>query len=147
MNQEEADRDIPKLLATPAAKRFVSYEPALDAVDFRRWLYPRCPCGQKAPCDLHADLPRPALSWLICGGESGPKARPFDIAWARSAVAQCKVAGVACFVKQLGAKPEWNDPEPALSEPPYWMPIKLRDRAGADPSEWPRDLRVQEWPE
>ena len=73
-------------------------------------------------------------------------ARPFDIAWARSTVEQCKAAGVACFVKQLGAKPEWNDPEPELSEPPYWMPIKLLDRAGADPSEWPADLRVQEWP-
>jgi protein gp37 len=34
VNQEEADRDVPKLLATPAAKRFISYEPALGPVDW-----------------------------------------------------------------------------------------------------------------
>ena len=53
VNQEEADRDIPKLLATPAAKRFVSYEPALGPVDWSQWLY-----GS------------PRLDWIIVGGES-----------------------------------------------------------------------------
>ncbi len=56
-------------------------------------------------------------------------------------VAQCKAAGVAVFVKQLGARPEFNGAMGFVSE--SW---KLRDKAGADPSEWPKDLRVQEFP-
>lgn len=43
------------------------------------------------------------IDWVIVGGESGTHARPCDIEWIRSIVAQCKAAGVACFVKQLGA--------------------------------------------
>lgn len=42
------------------------------------------------------------LDWVIVGGESGPNARPFDLAWARSIVSQCRAAGVPVFVKQLG---------------------------------------------
>lgn len=42
------------------------------------------------------------LDWVIVGGESGPGHRSFDPAWARSIVAQCADAGVACFVKQMG---------------------------------------------
>lgn len=75
---------------------------------------------------------------MICGGESDQqamKARPFDIDWAFSTVRQCKAAGVACFVKQLGSAPTV-----------YGKPFTLADRAGADPTEWPEDLRVQEWP-
>lgn len=121
VNQEEADRDIPKLLATPAAVRFVSYEPALGPVDFSMHL-------GFAPD--HDDL-RGLLNWLIIGGESRQgkyAARPFDLAWARSAVSQARAAGTAVFVKQLGSA------------------IGLKDRAGADPTEWPDDLRIQEWP-
>jgi protein gp37 len=44
----------------------------------------------------------PRIDWLIVGGESGPGARPFDVAWARSAVRQCREAGVPCFFKQGG---------------------------------------------
>lgn len=39
---------------------------------------------------------------MIVGGESGPGARPFDLAWARSLVSQCRAAGVAVFYKQGG---------------------------------------------
>ena len=80
------------------------------------------------------------LNWIIVGGESGPSARPFDVAWARSTVAQCKAAGTKCFVKQLGRFPVeyFADRVPA--------PMRLNDKAGADPSEWPEDLRVQEFP-
>lgn len=45
---------------------------------------------------------RTQLSWVIVGGESGPGARPFDLAWARSLVSQCRAAGVAVFYKQGG---------------------------------------------
>ena len=53
------------------------------------------------PCEEYGKV-----DWLIVGGESGPKARPCDMAWIRSAVEQCRAAGVACFVKQAaGLKP------------------------------------------
>jgi len=66
-DQKTADERIPLLLQTPAAVRFVSYEPALGPVDWRQI---------------------PHLDWVIVGGESGPGARPFDIAWARNTIAQ-----------------------------------------------------------
>lgn len=147
VNQEESDRDIPKLLATPAAKRFVSYEPALSAVDFSPWL------GDKALKDLVATFPpgafplpahltpRPAIDWLIIGGESaqgGAKARPFDIGWARSTVVQCKASSVPVFVKQIGSN--------AFVTRGGQIPYRTKDRAGADYHEWPPDLQIQEFP-
>ncbi len=148
-DQATADERIPHLLATPAAVRFVSYEPALGPVDFGEWLFP-CDggCGRD-PCDAP-----PRLDWLIVGGESGPGARPCDVAWIRSAVAQCKAAGVACFVKQLGARPYSSAIGEGCECFPDDSPITkhadchfdFRDRKGGDPSEWPEDLRVREFP-
>lgn len=94
------------------------------------------------------------IDWIVIGGESGPHARPFDVAWARSTIAQCQAAGVACFVKQMGARPRVAEASRLAA---LWaaMPggrvddcggIHLRDRTGADPAEWPEDLRVREWP-
>jgi protein gp37 len=139
-NQEEADRDIPKLLALPC-KNGVSYEPALGAVDWRPFL---------AKCYHDADKPKRGVEWVICGGEStqgAGKARPFDIAWARSTVAQCKAAGVRVFMKQIGSRPVAGSPDAD-----YLLPRAMgtegppQDRAGADPAEWPSDLRIQEFP-
>ncbi len=46
------------------------------------------------------------LDWVIVGGESGPGARPCDLAWILDIVQQCKAAGVAVWVKQdSGPKP------------------------------------------
>ena len=151
VNQEEADRDIPKLLAVRATVRFLSIEPMLESIDLRdppndigeprlNWL-----TGIEA-------IDGPHIDWIIVGGESdqpGHKARPFKIAWARDIVRQCKVAGVPCFVKQLGSLPF----ERRVDNDGGWFlsvhdpcRIELRDRAGADPSEWPEDLRVRELP-
>ena len=66
-------------------------------------------------------------------------ARPFDIAWARSARDQCRAAGVACFVKQLGARPF------DANEHTNWC-LKLKDRKGGDISEFPTDLQIREFP-
>jgi hypothetical protein len=58
---------------------------------------------------------------------------------------------VACFVKQLGAKP--FDTSLAIDVDVQTMraltgnQLKLQHRKGADPAEWPEDLRVREWPE
>lgn len=78
------------------------------------------------------------IDWIVIGGESGPHARPSDVAWARSTIAQCRAAGVACFVKQLGARPFVDRDVPAHR-------LYLTGSA-ADPAEWPEDLRVREWP-
>lgn len=83
-NQKEADRDIPKLAALPAAVRFLSMEPLL------------------APVTLHLERSRRFIDWVIVGGESGPYARDMDLAWVRALLAECLAAGVAFFLKQLG---------------------------------------------
>lgn len=128
-DQKTADERIPPLLETPAAVRWVSYEPALGPVDFR-----------------FSDR----LHWIVIGGESGPGARPFDIQWARDVIAQCKAAGVPCFVKQLGSAPV--SVADKISHKGYREHIPdglyrfLNDRKGGDPREWPEDLRVREYP-
>lgn len=154
-DQATADERIPHLLATPAAKRVVSYEPALGPVDFEPWLGPHdeseCPVSDP-DCyggngDGHGACQRPQrVDGVIVGGESGPGARPCDVAWIRSAVEQCRDAGVPCFVKQLGANvvnsSEEVGPWPVAPE----EQLRMRSRKGGDPSEWPEDLRVREWP-
>jgi protein gp37 len=147
-DQQRADERIPELLATPAAVRFVSYEPALGPVNMA-WAMDRQFYDSRTGKDL------PALDWVIVGGESGPGARPFDIAWARSMVQQCQDAGVAVFVKQLGAKPFTSDMAgeafPFLVErvpraTGGTVGVRLTSRKGGDPGEWPADLRVREFP-
>jgi protein gp37 len=150
-NQKYAEERIPLLLRTPAAVRFISAEPLLGPVDVQPYL----------PNKLWNDLPswkEPELDWVIVGGESGPQSRPFDLEWARSIVRQCQSAAVPCFVKQLGAWPmtaldfyeSLGGKLPPLQMtkggqkiPPF---VNLRDRKGGDPSEWPEDLRVREFP-
>lgn len=95
VNQEEADRDIPKLLAVPAAKRFLSMEPLLGPVHLDQFHPTREPA---LPPLLDG------VDWVIVGGESGPGARPMHPDWARSLRDQCAVAGVPFLFKQWG---EW----------------------------------------
>lgn len=139
VNQEEADRDIPKLLVLPC-KNGISYEPALGPITFKDdWL--------DIGCAQHAN--HGFLHWIIVGGESlqGGQARAFDIEWARSTIAQCKAAGVACFVKQLAPHPTMGDESSSLGRAIREGGYVLKDRAGADPAEWPEDLRVREFPD
>lgn len=97
VNQEEADRDIPKLLQTPAAVRFLSMEPLLGPVDLRQAHITRT----RLP-----EWPSPTrVDWVIVGGESGPKARPMHPQWARDIRDQCAAAGVPFLFKQWG---EWE---------------------------------------
>lgn len=172
-DQKRADERIPHLLRIPARVRFLSCEPLLEAVDLRRIQFAaegECYCGQTVcirsvlgadndidcpDCELEQTEPayNEGIDWVIVGGESGPKARPFDIAWARSIVEQCRDAGVPCFVKQMGAKPRsyvvtrrgmdacGNQEDDGRMEA-----LHLRDNHGGDPHEWPADLRVREFP-
>lgn len=99
VNQEEADRDIPKLLAVPAARRFLSMEPLLGPVDLTA-----TPAGdiicRCAGC--MAMSPHSRLDWVIVGGESGAGARPMHPDWARDLRDQCAAAGVPYLFKQWG---------------------------------------------
>jgi len=146
-NQECADLRIPALLQTSATVRFVSAEPLLASIDLREYL---TPCDDPL-CDDHRDR-LGGLDWVIVGGESGPGARPMDLSWARGIVRQCHNACVPCFVKQLGAAA--SDPTNGIAgrflrvpqEAEALISRRLRDGKGGDPSEWPEDLRVREWP-
>lgn len=126
-NQAQAAR-ILYLLEIPATVRFVSCEPLLEAVDLSRWMtMMNYYLGQCASCGWigstqqalgNADdeclcpacykdldgLADDGLSWVIAGGESGPRARPMHPDWARSLRNQCAAADVPFFFKQWG---EW----------------------------------------
>lgn len=118
-NQHTADERIPILLAIPAIVRFLSVEPMLGLVSLSR-------C---APYHLEEDDGNPGIcnafngmswhpltrrlepdeigtsagiSWVICGGESGPGARPMHPDWARSLRDQCAIARAPFFMKQMG---------------------------------------------
>ena len=160
-DQRRADERVPALLAIPAKVRFLSMEPLLEAVDLES-VYGALPEGaidcnrgddhRSGECGCAA-----GVDWVIVGGESGPNARPFDLAWARSIVKQCKEAGVAVFVKQMG---DWTVADGnnvhglkmlQLDPKNYGLRddlVRVRFTAhhGAEPSEWPADLRVQEFP-
>jgi len=167
-NQERATERLPWLLSIPAPVRFVSYEPALGPVDWTRLqvVAPRPPNGPGAYLNAltgHVAGPDDILpyhiDWLIVGGESGLGARPLDITWARTAVQQCKGAGVSVFVKQLGAHPVDGSSLPVDSAAtPVMQEIldaynhslkerslsRISDKKGGILEEWPEDLRVRE---
>jgi protein gp37 len=141
--------------------RFVSAEPLLAPIDFRPRpssdFCIRCGEGADAPHDHPDGYRTRGLDWIIVGGESGPRARPFDLAWARDIVAQCRTAGVAAFVKQLGARPTegthrvpWGrgypSPQAAMTYRDEPKPLTLKHSHGSDMSEWPDDLRIREFP-
>lgn len=85
-DQKSADARLPALVNTPAAVRFVSYEPATGRVDLRRYIRD--------------------LEWVIAGGESllnaSGDAWPALPDWFRTVRDQCLAAGVPFFFKQWG---------------------------------------------
>jgi protein gp37 len=116
-DQVRADERIPELLATPAAKRFISAEPLLGPIDCAWALSPNrleicagfLKRGHFSP---GLETLRP-LDWVIAGGESGRGARPMHPDWARSIRDQCASASVPFFFKQWG---EWRHGEVAIDE-------------------------------
>ncbi len=121
VNQQEADRDIPKLLDLKARHNIpwvgLSMEPLLEPVDLTRlqptifeaevnaltgvWNWKNGPSRKESP----------AVDWVIVGGESGPNARPMHPDWARSLLDQCDTSGTPFFMKQMGGK---RKPFPAI---------------------------------
>lgn len=135
-DQQRADERIPELLRCPAAVRWLSVEPMLEAIDLglmgtapKEWGY-----GHAAIYTL--------LHWIVCGGESvqtRANTRPFYLSWARALHAQSHAAGVAFFLKQLGTKP-------IVSGPPLFAVGKNSRYKWHEPEHWPADLRVQNFP-
>jgi protein gp37 len=125
-NQHFAFERIPLLLDTPAAVRFLSCEPLLGPLDLTcnlssdgvrpdgirtnfltgQW-WDHTGYEQTRNENNPHGFPRQKLDWVICGGESGPHARPMHPDWARSLRDQCQAAGVPFFFKQWG---EWGPP-------------------------------------
>jgi len=87
-NQKTADERIPILLQIPAAVRFVSCEPLLEAIDFSSFL----PYGETRQFGT--------ISQIIAGIETGPGARPAHPNWFRKVRDQCIAAGVPYFLKK-----------------------------------------------
>ena len=132
VNQVEADRDIPKLVALHAAVKFLSMEPLLGPVDLRGNL----------PGERALRWHRPMLNmldWVIVGGESGPAARPMHPEWARDLRDQCAAAGVPFLFKQWG---EWRPVIPgegAIGAQLKWEDGGVSIRAGKKAAGRPLD--------
>lgn len=136
-DQATADERIPLLLETPAAVRFVSYEPALGPVDFTPWLSERFGsadglCGGET-------WSRSRLDWIIAGSESGPGARPAELEWFRSVRDQCAAAGVAFFFKQWVGHHNADARAMVLANPgATGSKVSLPILDGRQHVEWPR---------
>jgi protein gp37 len=114
-DQRAADARVPLLLQCPAAVRWVSCEPLLGSVNLTHLdadaARNRDLCQVNCLTGRHTDMGRPCpdvtrVDWIVCGGESGPNARPMHPDWARALRDQCKEAHVPFFFKQWG---EWGE--------------------------------------
>jgi protein gp37 len=108
-NQLEAVRRVPYLVAIPAAIRFLSVEPMLEAIDLSSWL--------------------DHLHHVIVGGESGVgnRSRPMHPDWLRALRDQVQTAGLALFVKQLGSnRAAWPGVRHLKGEDPIEWPADLQ---------------------
>lgn len=159
-DQETAESRIPLLIRTPAAVRWVSAEPLLGPLDVSKWLLHKweCPdcgdthlskdssligpkirycgnCAGDSGKDIEIKRLGPALDWVVLGGESGSKARPFQLDWIDPLIKQCKEADVPLYIKQLGERPYASG-----------FRVILGDKKGGNPEEWLPNWRVREWP-
>ncbi len=140
-NQATADDRIPALLNTPAAIRFISAEPLLGPVDLTLDDLMYFDCAEDCDyrfydyttgvtecrrCEHSFKTEDVGLDWVICGGESGPGARPMHPAWARTLRDQCAAAGTPFFMKQ--------------------MSVVTPDGQRADKAAIPADLHIRQYP-
>lgn len=133
-SEDVVDR-VYQLLVTPAAIRFVSYEPALGPVNFKPFI-----SVWGAPVYIYDDgVEVEPLDWIILGGESGNDTgkwgyRPAELEWFTDVVSQCKneFSDVPLFVKQMGTH---------ISKQ-----LGLKSRPGDEIAEFPEHLRIQEFP-
>ena len=157
-DQKTADERIPLLLETPAAVRWISAEPLLGPVNIARVLVEH-KLSQPAPRDwTPQSFTVPAsLDWVVVGGESGPKARPMHLDWARLLRDQCTdphLGPIAFFFKQWGEfLPDQQNPKVNLEgklPSDYAGAIKVGKKAagrlldGREWSEFPKAKEVSQ---
>jgi len=106
--QEQFKKRAASFMSVSARISFLSVEPMLEPIDL-------CLSGIDTKRELQ----------VICGGESGPKHRPFELDWARDLLAQCRRGNAAFWMKQIGGYPSKRD--------------NLKDL--------PEDLRIREFPQ
>ena len=116
-DQERFTERVPYLLETPADKRIVSIEPMIEEIDVTVNVQAVHPLNEG-----YGFRALEGLGWVIVGGESGSKARPFDPDWARDIRDLCAADHVPFFMKQMSA------------------------HGGADKNDIPEDLIVREFP-
>lgn len=130
---------------------FVSEEPLLGPIDNSRHLgieRDRDGSWRKRTKFCESSL----IDLIITGGESGSNARPCNVDWIRGILDQCRAAGTACFVKQLGSVPvcdgtvRQNDAHDGPGTHREHIPLRLNDSKGGDMNEWSEDLRVRQIP-
>lgn len=92
--------------------RFLSCEPLLEPIQFRPFTVcagtycfdcggPGVKIDEEGCCaTCGVDAAWFGVDWVIAGCESGPGARPCEVAWIRSMRDQCAGAGVPLFLKQ-----------------------------------------------
>lgn len=154
-DQLRAEQRLPVLTAIPAARRFLSVEPQLEDVKLR--LLSRL--GPVVRVNETFSKEECLIDWVICGGESGPGARPFFADWACELLYECKAAGVPFFMKQFGAHVrtenanvfDWPDHVTFNDDKAGHGAAACRigfidSRKGGDIDEFPFELRVREFP-
>lgn len=106
-DQKSGDLRLPLLLDIEGVSvRFLSYEPATGPLDLQNigtnesWSWDVLAGVGYADGQTYRKEPR--LDWVICGGESGPKADPMDPSWPQKTRDDCRTAGVPFFFKQWG---------------------------------------------
>lgn len=100
LENQDQDLRLHHLAEVPSSIHFVSVEPMLGPITLS---------GEKEGKVYHWLDPHPrAIHWVICGGESGPGARPLHPDWVRSLRDQCQTAGVPFFFKQWGERAPTN---------------------------------------
>ncbi len=140
---QESDQRAAILLSIKAKIRFLSLEPLHDKFDLEniRGINSKgeiiCKYQILKPISNAGDSSRPAIDWVIIGGESGNNVgkyryRECKLEWIEKIVDQCKAANVPVFVKQLGTH--------------LAKEMKLKDRHGGDILEFPEHLQIRQFP-
>lgn len=170
-DQKSAEERIPILLETPAFFRWVSVEPMIGPVNLSDLSTDlEIPEEYRTDTDDSPSIALDALSgerwerfghwsdrgnsldWIVVGGESGPDSRPMEAEWLRGIIRECRKATVPLFVKQLGAT--FSDPKNGIAGASLkvseagigLLGRRLKNRSGADTSEWADDLKIRECP-
>ena len=156
-DQETADYRVPLLVSVPAAMHFLSVEPIIAPVTLTRIrtdhgghgrITVNALAGRWYANERYSGTFESKVKLVIVGGESGPHARPCNVDWIRSIRDECFAEEVFVFVKQLGSRP--FSPHPGIEwekyNPVYDDDLDLKDHKGGDPDEWPKDLRIRQFP-